>query len=95
MKAIRISDLMSLYVDGGSFAVKALLADFINKDNPTLALVEKDAGDGYAVVLDGPASDNPERLSACIEVLKRIGQMKLGRKIRIYEQGPQGAWRRI
>jgi hypothetical protein len=95
MKAVRLSDLMSLYQDGGAFPVRVLLADFIKKDDPTLVLVEEDMVDGYAVVFDGPAAQDPSRLSACIELLKKVGLMKLGREIRVYEQGPRGGWRRI
>jgi hypothetical protein len=94
MKAVRISDLMQLCEDGGAFPVRALLADFVKK-NPTLALVEKDAVDGYAVVLDGPAAQDHERLSACISLLRKIGRMKLGRELRVYELGPRGGWRKI
>jgi hypothetical protein len=95
MKAVRLSDLMEMCRDGGAFPIKALLADFIKKDDPTLVLVEKDMVDGYAVVFDGPAAQDPERLTACIELLKRIGKMRLGREVRIYEQGPRGGWRKI
>jgi hypothetical protein len=95
MKAVRVSDLMQLFEGGGAFPVRALLADFVKKGSPTLALVDKDAVDGYAVVLDGPAAQDPERLSACIELLRKIGRMKLGREPRIYEMGPRGGWRRI
>jgi hypothetical protein len=95
MKAVRISDLTQLCESPGAFPVRALLADFVKKESPTLVLVEKDAVDGYAVVLDGPAAQDPERLSACIELLRKIGRMKLGRELRIYEMGPRGGWRRI
>lgn len=95
MKAVRISDLIELCEGNGAFPVSALLADFVKRDSPTLALVEEGAVDGYAVVLDGQAAQDPERLSACIELLRKIGRIKLGREPRIYEMGPRGGWRRL
>jgi len=91
--AVRISDLLALKATpGGEVGVGMLLHGFVSDSSP-IVLVDKEAVDGYAVVFTGQAAQDPARLNACLELLQRLALEKIGRKIRIYEEGRRGTWR--
>ena len=92
--AIQVSDLLSLK-QTGSLPFGMLMADFISTSS-ALAVVNRGAFDGFAVVLDGPAAGDDERVAGLVELLMTVlGPQKLKRRVRIYQQGSQGGWREL
>jgi len=92
--AIQIDDLLSLQ-ETGRLPFGMLMADFISTTSPTVT-VDKDAFDGVAVVCDGPAASDDERLAGLVDLLMTVlGPRKLKRRVRIYQQGSQGGWREL
>ena len=77
--AINVCDLDALVPRGAGFnPVALLLRDFCTADSPTVT-PDKDRWDSAAVVLDGPAAQDEERLEALVELLQTsIGPRKLG-----------------
>lgn len=94
MIAVSLSDLTSL--NQGGFSVTAiLLHDFVS-DDPKTVWVDRKYVDTEAVILDGPATADPDRLTALVELLQTVlGPRKLKRRVRCYEQGKRGGWREI
>lgn len=88
--ALNIADLT--YVDRTMLAM--LARDFCSSDSPTVE-VEPGKVDGYAVLLDGPGAEDPERVEAFVDTLRRWAA-KAGMRypLRVYEQGPRGGWRK-
>jgi hypothetical protein len=71
-----------------------LLQDFITKDSPTVQV--NDQIDSGAVILDGPAVQDRKRVSGLVELLQTVwGPKKIGRRVRCYQEGPQGGWSEI
>jgi len=92
--AIQVSDLLSLR-QTGALPFGLLIAPFIGTGS-ALAVVNGDAFDGFAVVVDGPAAGNDERVAGLGELLMTVlGPQKLKRRVRIYHQGSQGGWREL
>ena len=92
--AVNLSDLTALAQDN-PFTTQILLADFMDQASPHI-VTNKNRFDENAIIIDGPASYDRERLEAFITLLMCIiGPRKLKRPIRCYRQGPKGGWRRI
>jgi hypothetical protein len=92
--AIQVSDLLSLK-QTGALPFGMLMAPFISTSS-ALATVNGDAFDGFAVVVDGPAAGDDERVAGLVELLMTVlGPQKLGRRCRCYQQGSQGGWREL
>jgi hypothetical protein len=93
--AVNVADLTLLRQDVGSFnTVALLLGDFFSEGSPTVE--PNSRWDSSAVVLDGPAAQNPERLEAVVELLQTVlGPRKIGRRVRCYREGPRGGWSEI
>jgi hypothetical protein len=92
--AIQVSDLLSLR-QTGALPFGMLIAPFISTASP-MAVVNGDAFDGFAVVVDGPAAGEDERVAGLVELLMTVlGPQKLKRRVRIYQQGSQGGWREL
>jgi len=94
--AVNVCDLDALVPRGGGFnPVALLLRDFCTKDSPTVT-PDKDRWDSAAIILDGPAAQDQERLEAVVAVLQTImGPRKLNRRVRCYREGPRGGWPEI
>jgi hypothetical protein len=94
--AVNVCDLDAMVPRGGGLnPVALLLADFCTADSPTVE-PDKNRWDSAAVVLDGPAARDPERLEAVVAVLQTImGPRKIGRRVRCYREGPRGGWPEI
>ena len=94
--AINIYDLDAMVPGDGTFnPVAMLLKDFCSKDSPTV-IPDRDRWDSAAVILDGPAAQDQERLAAVVELLQTvIGPRKIRRRIRCYQEGPCGGWPEI
>ncbi len=92
--AVNICDLDECNSRAASFSmVGILLAEFCSQDSPTF-FVDKNMVDTGAIILDGPAAQDQERLVALVELLQTvIGPRKIGRRIRVYVQGPKGGWK--
>ena len=57
---------------------------------------DKNRWDSAAVVLDGPAASDQQRLDAVVELLQTvIGPRKINRRVRCYREGPRGGWPEI
>ena len=88
-----LSELTGLESLGGVAAI--LLHDFADHTSLTIT-ADKRMIDTGAVVLDGQASLDQERVTGLIELLQTIvGPLKIGRRIRAYKQGPRGGWLEI
>ena len=94
--AINVCDLDALVPRGNGFnPIALLLSDFCSKDSPTV-MPDKNRWDSAAVVLDGPAASDQERLDAVVELLQTvIGPRKIHRRVRCYREGPRGGWPEI
>ena len=94
--AINVCDLDALVPRNGGFnPVALLLREFCTKDSPTV-LPDKNRWDSAAVILDGPAAQDQERLDAVVELLQTvIGPRKINRRVRCYREGPRGGWPEI
>ena len=93
--AVNICDLDAVNNRVGVSVVALLLSDFASKHSPR---VETDPSrfDGDAVILDGPAARDPERLEAVVKLLQTvIGPRRIGRRVRCYREGPRGGWPEI
>jgi hypothetical protein len=89
--AIQIDDLLSLQ-ETGRLPFGMLMADFISTTSPTVT-VDKDAFDGVAVVCDGPAASDPQRVEGLVDLLiTTLGPRKLKRRVRCFQQGSKGGW---
>lgn len=93
MIAINVTDLSLLKSQGCPIAI--LLQDFADGNSPTV-IIDKNRMDTGAVILDGPAAHDMERVRALIELLHGIfGEQRIGRPVRVYQQGKRGGWRKI
>lgn len=94
--AINVCDLDALVPRNGGFnPVALLLRDFCSKDSPTV-VPNQDRFDSAAIILDGPAVQDQERVDAVVELLQTvIGPRKMGRRVRCYREGPRGGWPEI
>lgn len=88
--AVNLADLTEL----PTFISQCLLQDFTTKDSPTV-YVDKKVWDEVAIILDGPASQDKERLRFLVEILLTTGSQKLKRPFRIYAQGPRNGWKKF
>lgn len=89
MYAVNISDLSAPRMRR---AVSFLLKDFVSDDPQTVRV--GDEVDADAVVLDGPAASDQERVTALLWLLQHsVGPRKIGRRVRCYVKGPRGAWK--
>jgi hypothetical protein len=92
--AIQLNDLLSLKATG-ELPFLILVRDFISANSP-LVTVDSQAFDGSAVVCDGPAAGDDERLAGLVDLLITVlGPRKLRRRVRCYQQGSRGGWRPI
>lgn len=72
-----------------------LLADFANSESPKVWII-KDRPDTQAIILDGPAANDLERLQELIADLQTaLGPAYLGRPIRVYQRGFRGSWKEM
>ena len=93
--AINVCDLDLLVPRNGFNPVALLLRDFCSPDSPTV-MPNQNRWDSAAVVLDGPAAQDQERLDAVVELLQTvIGPRKIHRRVRCYREGPRGGWPEI
>ena len=94
--AINVCDLDALVPRNGGFnPISLLLRDFCSPDSPTV-VPNKDRFDSAAIILDGPAAGDQERLGAVMDLLQTvIGPRKLNRRVRCYREGPRGGWPEI
>jgi len=93
--AVNLCDLSDLDRASAINPVSILLHGFCDEASPTVQ-TDKKLIDTYAVILDGPAAQDEERLDALVDVLQTIiGPRKLGRRVRCYQQGPRGGWSEI
>lgn len=74
--------------------IGVLLHDFVGKSRE-IVTVDPDDFCGQAVVLNGEAAQDIERLSALVELLTTTISKRVGRPIKVYQQGRQGGWKRI
>lgn len=98
MIAINICDLDFLRGEnrGGFNPVALLLRDFVDSNTPQHIMPSTERWDEAAMLLDGPAAQDEERLNALIELLQTsLGPRKIGRRVRCYKQGPRGGWNEI
>jgi len=94
--AINVCDLDALVPRNGGFnPIATLLHDFCSKDSPTV-IPQQDRWDSAAIILDGPAAQDQERVDAVVELLQTvIGPRKMNRRVRCYREGPRGGWPEI
>ena len=94
--AINVCDLDLLVPRDGAFnPVALLLRDFCSKNSPTV-IPDQNRWDSAAVILDGPAAQDQERLDAVVDLLQTvIGPRKIRRRVRCYREGPRGGWPEI
>jgi len=78
VKALNIPDLMCF-----KDIAPVLLEGFCTVESPII-YGQKDSPDTMAVVLDGPAAQDPERLNGLLEFLEFYGRQQLNHKFRIY-----------
>lgn len=91
--AVNIADLSECFPVLGLAGM--LLTDFCAGKSP-IVYPERDRVDSGSVVLDGPASKDAERVAALVDVLQTIyGPRRIGRRVRVYRQGPRGGWREL
>ena len=88
--AVNVLDLTRL----PEITVQLLLKDYASPDSP---IVDAEPGriDGMAVVLDGPAARERQRVEALVDLLLGVFSKRAGAPIRVYQQGPRGGWRRV
>lgn len=95
--AINIADLDSLVPRNleGFNPVASLLRDFCDEASPTIN-VSKERWDEVGIVLDGPATGDPEQVDALVSLLQTvIGPRKINRPVRVYREGPRGGWSKV
>lgn len=94
--AVNLCDLSDLAEPaiGGFNPVSLLMSDYMDRWSP---MVDIDTRfDSTAVILDGPAAGDPERVTALIDLLQTVlGPRKLRRRVRCYREGPRGGWSEI
>ncbi|MFH1740949.1 MAG: hypothetical protein ABIH23_18255 [bacterium] len=94
--AINIADLDQVNPRTGLNFVALLLRDFVTDHPPQVPYRNSDRWDEAAVILDGPATEDEQRVNALIELLQTvIGPRKMGRRVRCYREGPKGGWSEI
>ena len=94
--AVNLGDLGALTPRGEGFnPVGLLLADFVSQHSPTFT-PDKNRIDSGAVILDGPAAQDPQRVEALVELLQTvIGPRTLHRRVRCYREGMKGGWSEV
>ena len=91
--AVHLSDLSQAKQDA-PLVIDIFLKDILAQHPYTVAVGK--GIDDYALILDGIATDDEQRMDAVIELLLgRIGKRALGRRFRVYQQGPRGGWRKL
>lgn len=95
MYAINIADLDELGAAGGDTLIQMLLAGVLCSADSPHVWIDPNRFDTGAVVLDGPAVADEERVLAAIEVLQLISKRLMGRPIRCYKRGPRGGWGKV
>ena len=96
MYAINICDLTDLKSSSPISMIDVLLHDFIPAYNQDTVAINRNRLDTDAVILNGPAANDLERVQALIAFLQTsLGPRQLGRRIRCYRQGPRGGWREV
>ena len=96
MYAINICDLTDLKSSGPISMIGVLLHDFIPAYNQDTVAINRNRLDTDAVILNGPAANDLERVQALIAFLQTsLGPRQLHRRIRCYRQGPRGGWREV
>ena len=96
MYAINIYDLTDLKSSGPISIVGMLLRGFIPAYNQDTVVINRNRFDTDAVILNGPAANDLERVEALIAFLQTsLGPRQLHRRIRCYRQGPRGGWREV
>ena len=96
MYAVNICDLTELRGFNSVSLVGLLLQDFVPVYSQDTVVIDRNRMDTDAVVLNGPAANDLERVQALIAFLQTsLGPRQLGRRIRCYRQGPRGGWREV
>ena len=96
MYAVNICDLTELRGFNSISLVGLLLHDFIPAYNQDTVVINRNRMDTDAMILNGPAANDLERVEALIAFLQTsLGPRQLHRRIRCYRQGPRGGWREI
>ena len=94
MYAVHLSDL-SQAKQSAPLIIDMFLRPDILSNHPYTVRVGTGIDDD-AVVLDGPATMDDDRMNAVVELLLGImGQRALGRKFRVYKRGPRGGWNKL
>jgi hypothetical protein len=95
MYAVNVADLSGLDKAGPLSMASLLLVDFVGKPLASVC-IDRTRFDTDAVVLDGPAGADIERVEALVKFLQTVvGPKFLHRRVRCYRQGSQGGWREI
>ena len=96
MYAVNISDLTELKSVGSISIVGLLLGGFVRPYEQSHVAIDRNRLDTDAVVLNGPAANDLERVEALIAFLQTsLGPRQLHRRIRCYRQGPRGGWSEV
>ena len=96
MYAVNVSDLTALKRTQPISIVGMLLAGFIPPYNLSTIIADPHRLDTDAVLLNGPAANDLERVQALIVFLQTsLGPRQLHRRIRCYRQGPRGGWSEV
>ena len=91
--ALNICDLDEL--NRKSHFLSLLLRDFCDEASP-ITRNQKNIIDDAAIILDGPASHDTERVTSLVDLLQTsIGPRKIGRRVRCYYQNSRGNWTEI
>ena len=94
--AINIADLDQINPRTGLNMVALLLKNFVTANPPRVPYKNKSRWDEAAIILDGPAAEDGQRLDALVELLQTsIGPRKMGRRVRCYREGTRGGWNEI
>ena len=96
MYAVNICDLTELRGFNSVSLVGLLLHDFIPAYNQDTVVINRNRMDTDAMILNGPAANDLERVEALIAFLQTsLGPRQLHRRIRCYWQGPRGGWSEV
>jgi hypothetical protein len=92
--ALNICDLDSISRES-RLIVPILLREFCDEASP-VTRNQKQQIDDAAIILDGPASHDTERVISLVDLLQTsIGPRKIGRRVRCYYQNRAGNWTEI
>ena len=94
--AVNICDLTELRGFNSVSLVGLLLHDFIPAYNQDTVVINRNRMDTDAMILNGPAANDLERVEALIAFLQTsLGPRQLHRRIRCYWRGPRGGWSEV